>query len=299
MIDDLFEPIAAIPGLNQALMDQAVKDNPEYDRGFVWTAIRQDYRDKVNERWLQVRQFCESNFVSEFRDKEKFNSRLWELNLRYLFESQLIIAPGDGEPDLITYNYVVECVVPDPTGVPDMVFDGKEYDYPTDEIGRRVTAALVAKLAQFTDRTSKTSSRLDYTKTPYLVAVGLPQREFRDAKSMSGMDIVETMLVGAGPLQVTIDWTNNSGKVSVSSRSAMQTRNGTDYDIAYFQRDEWKNISAVMWSAEWLPEIGDIKVLVNPNATIPLSPEAMRVAANTITYTKTDTGYTRDQKLDQ
>lgn len=299
MTDDLFEPIAVIPDITQQLIDDAVKNNPAYDREFVWTAIRQEFRDQVNERWLQVRQFCEPNFVSEFRSKEKFNSRLWELNLRYLLQSNLSRIPGSGEPDVVSDDFVIECVVPDPTGVPDMVFDGKLYDYPTDEIGRRVTAALVAKLAQFSTRATKQNARIDYKATPYIIAVGLPQREFRDAKHMSGMDIVETVLVGAGPLQVTIDWANNTGKVSVSSRSTMQTVNGTDYGIAYFQRDEWKDVSAVLWSAEWLPEIDDIKILLNPNAKVPLDPALLGASPQIITYTKNDVGYTRDQKLNK
>lgn len=299
MINDLFEPIAIIPNLNQQLMDDAVKNNPGYDRGFVWTAIRQKDRDRVNERWAQVKQFCEPNFVTEFRDKEKHHSKLWELNLRYLFAPKLTRKSGNGEPDLIADSFVVECVVPDPTGVPDLVFGFSEYQYPTDEIGRRVTAGLTTKLAQFKTRAAKTNTRVDYSATPYIIAVGLPQREFRDAKSMSGMDIVEAVLVGAGALQVTIDWANNSGKVSVSSRGTMQTRNGTEYGIAYFQQDEWKGVSAVLWSAEWLPEIEDIKILLNPNAAISLDPVALGAKPQIISYTKTDVGYTRDQKFGQ
>lgn len=297
MTDDLFEPVPVIPNITQQLIDDAVVNNPDYNRGFVWAAIRQDFRDQVNQRWAQVKQYCEPTFVTEFRDKDKFYSKLWELNLRYLFADKLTQRPGDGEPDLLADDFVVECGVPDPTGVPDMVFDGREYDYPTDEIGRRVTKVLVDKLAQFNKRLAKTNPKIDYTSTPYIIAVGLPHREFRDAKSMSGMDIVETVLVGAGPLQVTINWVDNSGKVSVASRGTMQTRNGTDYGIAYFQHDEWKDVSAVLWSAEWLPEIKNIKVLLNPNANIPLDTGLLGATPEIITYTKTDTGYTRDQKL--
>lgn len=297
MTDDLFEPIAVIPNITQQLIDDAVRDNPNFDRGFVWAAIRHEFRDQVNERWLKVKQYCEANFVSEFRSKDKFNSRLWELNLRYLFEPKLTRVPGNGEPDVISDDFVIEAVVPDPTGVPDMVFDGRLYNYPTEEIGRRVTASLVAKLGQYNRRLSGPTSRIDYANVPYIIGVGLPQREFRDAKHMSGMDIVETVLVGAGPLQVTIDWANNTGAVSVSSRGSMQTINGADYGIAYFQREEWRGVSAVLWSAEWLPEIGDIKILLNPNTTVPLDPTALGTSPQVITYTKTTTGYTRVQKL--
>lgn len=298
MVDDLFEPIAVIPNITQQLIDDAVKNNPDYDREFVWIAIKQKFRDQVNARWMQVRQFCEPNFVAEFRSKGGFNSRLWELNLRYLFQSKLTRVPGKGEPDIISNDFVIECTVPDPNGVPDLVFGFSEYQYPTDEIGRRVTGALKEKLRQYNEtRIGKPNARIDYASTPYIIAVGLPQREFRDAKHMSGMDIVETVLVGVGPLQVTIDWKKNTGKVSVSSRSTMQTVNGTDYGIAYFQRDEWNGVSAVLWSAEWLPEIGDVKILLNPNAAVPFDPAVLGVTPGVITYTKGKTGYTRDQKL--
>lgn len=299
MPDDLFEPIAVIPSLDQQAIDDAVRDNPDYHGDYVWMAIRGDIRDKVNMRWARVKQFCEPNFVAELRDKDKFYSKMWELNLRYLFADQLTRKPSNSEPDLISDGFVMECVVPDASGVPAPVYDGKLYDYPTDQIGRRATAALVAKLAQFNARAAKQNSRIDYASTPYIIAVGLPQREFRDAKSMSGMDIVETVLVGAGPLQITLDWAKNTGKVSVSSRSTMQTRNGTDYGIAYFQRDEWKGVSAVLWSAEWLPEIDDIKILINPNATILLDPAMLGAKPKIITYTKVDVGYDRDQKLNE
>jgi hypothetical protein len=114
---------------------------------------------------------------------------------------------------------------------------------------------------------------------------------------MNGMDIVEAVLIGAGPLQLTISPDDTKGNMSVSSKGTMTTRNGTEFDIAYFQRDEWKGVSAVIWSAEWLPEVSDIKILLNPNATIQFHPAALGARPQVITYTKTDVGYTRDQKL--
>jgi hypothetical protein len=297
MEDDLFAPIAVIPNINQQLMDDAVTNNPSFDRGFVWMAISQKYRDQVNQRWSVARQYCEPNFVSEFRDKDKFNGRYWELNLRYLYARQLIRIPGSGEPDLIANNYVAECVVPAASDVPDLVFDGLLYQYPTDEIARRVTSALVIKLAQLNTRRARAPGRIDYTSTPYIIALGLPQREFRSAMHMNGMDIIEAVLMGAGPLQLTIGAGGGTGTVGVSSQGTMMTRNGTEFDIAYFQRDEWKDVSAVMWSSEWLPEHGDMKLLLNPNANIPLNPAHISPTPKIITYTRTATGYTRDQPV--
>jgi len=299
MTDDLFEPVAAIPNINsQKQIDDAVKNNPGYHPGFVWIAIRQDLRDKVNARWIAARHLCEPNFVTEFRGKDTYYARLWELNLRYLFASTLTRPPADGEPDLVADNYVVEGGVPAPLDVPDMKFDGQLYTYPTDEIARRATKVLTDKLEQLNRRLANYGSRIDYSTTPYIIAVGLPQREFRDAVHMNGMDIVEAVLIGAGPLQLTISPDGTKGNMSVSSKGTMTTRNGTEFDIAYFQRDEWEGVSAVMWSAEWFPEINDIKILLNPNATVRLGPPALGATPQVITYTKTDVGYTRDQKLD-
>jgi hypothetical protein len=297
MQDDLFEPIAVMPTISQKLIDDAVKKYSNYNRGFVWIAINQKYRDKINERWIKIKQFCETNFVTEFQDEKKFYSKLWELNLRYLFESQLTRKPGKGEPDLILNSLVIECGVPDPNGVPDIVLDGKLYSYPTDEIGRRVTKILTDKFSQFKNRRAENTSLINYGSMPYIIAVGLPQREFRDAKSMSGLDIVETMLIGAGPLQVTIDWADNSGEVSVSSRGTIQTRNGTDYNIAYFQKDEWMEISAVLWSSELIPEINDIKILLNPKAKTPLLLADLSSKIQIFSYTKANNNYVRDQKI--
>jgi hypothetical protein len=298
MTDDLFEPIAAIPAINsQQQIDDAVRDNPTYNPGFVWVAIRQDLRDRVNERWMQIRHLCEPNFITEFRGKDTYYARLWELNLRYLFATALTGAPGDGEPDLVADSFAVEAGVPAPSDVPDLKFDMRLYTYPTDEIARRTTKVLTDKLAQFNRRLTDGGSRIDYSTTPYVIAVGLPQREFRDAVHMNGMDIVEAVLMGAGPLQLTISAGGTKGDVGISSQGTMTTRNGTEFDIAYFQRDEWKGVSAVMWSAEWLPEIDDLKLLLNPNANIPLDPTVLGNTPQVITYTKTDVGYTRDQKL--
>ena len=298
MTDDLFEPVMAIPDISsQKQIDDAVRDNQTFHPGFVWIAIRQDLRDQVNARWAVVKHLCESNFVTEFRGKDTYYARLWELNLRYLFASKLTRAPAEGEPDLVADDYVIEVGVPAPSDVPDMNFDGMLYTYPTDEIARRVTKVLTDKLGQFNRRLAGSGSRIDYSATPYVIAVGLPQREFRDAVHMNGMDIVESVLMGAGPLQLTISADGIRGNVNVSSKGTMTTRNGTEFDIAYFQRDEWKGVSAVLWSAEWLPGIDDIRILLNPNATIPLDPGTLGATPRVITYTKTEVGYNRDKSL--
>jgi hypothetical protein len=296
MTDDLFEPVAVILGINsQQQIDDAVMANSTYHPGFVWIAIREDLRAQVNARWAEVKQFCEANFVTEFRGKNTYYARLWELNLRYLFVAALTIAPSDGEPDLIADSFVIEAGVPAPSDVPDLQLGGRLYTYPTDEIARRTTKVLTDKLAQFNRRLASNRSRIDYSTTPYIIAVGLPQREFRSAVHMNGLDIVESVLMGAGALQLTLSADGTRGDVGVSSQGTMTTRNGTEFDIAYFQRDEWKGVSAVMWYAEWLPELSDVKILLNPNATMPFDPAALGAVPQVLTYTKTAVGYMRDQ----
>jgi len=298
MDDDLFEPVPIVKINEQKDIDDAVAKYGQYDRAFVWHAIREDFRKEVNDRWAIARNYCEDNFVEQFRLKQGFSSRLWELNVRYIFRDSLSRQPNNGEPDIITQDLVVECVVPDPIEVPDMQFDGQLYDYPTEEIGRRVTSAIVEKKNQM-ERRRSTSGSIDYDTTPYVIAVGLPQREFRDAKSMNGLSIVESIMMGAGPLQVTIDQSAGSAEVNISSQGSMTTRNDSEYEIAYFQRDDYKDVSAVLWSTEWTPNEKEIYVLLNPNAKLPIAPSLLPEGVNIITYSKNDDGYARNQKVDE
>jgi len=296
-MDDLFSPVSCIDPKSQKGIDDAVIANPTQQREFVWFAIKPRTRNAVNERWHTAKTFSETNFIREFQAKGNFYQRLWEINARYLLASHLSRKPGNGEPDLISDAFVAECVVPTPAGVPDLRLDGQLYDFPSTEIARRVTAALTAKLGQLNERFGKNEQSIDYSETPYIIALNLPDRHYMGAMGMSGMDIVEEVLIGAGPLQMTIDSASNVATMSVSSRSSIQSLNGSEINTGLFQRDEYKLVSAVLWSNEYLPGLSDLKLMLNPNATVPLDPSVFPEIANTITYTRTDTGYTRDQSL--
>lgn len=296
-MDDLFSPIPCIDPKSQKGIDDAVVAYPAQQREFVWFAIKPRTRDAVNERWQTAKPFSEANFVAEFQAKGNFYNRLWEVNSRHLLAPHLSRKPSDGEPDLISDNFVAECVVPAPTDVPDLRLDGQLYDFPSVEIARRVTAALTTKLGQLNQRLRKSQQRIDYSQTPYIIAINLPDRNYMGAMGMTGMDIIEEVLIGAGPLQMTIDSANNTATMSVSSRSSIQSRNGSEINTGLFQRDEYKPVSAVLWSNEYLPELSDLKLMLNPNAIVPLDPLVFPEIDNLITYSRTATGFTRDQQL--
>lgn len=299
MDNDLFEPINPIsqePSQNE--IDLAIAKYQQYHPDYVWAGIRTDIRDELNQRWITVRDYCEQNFATELSDKEKYDSRLWELNCRYIFQDQLVRRPKDGEPDIISDDFLIECVVPAPNGVPKPLYDGSLVDYPTDQIARRITQALVDKLAQLEARLANTSATLDYNSKPYIIAIGLPQAEYLSATHMNGMDITEAILIGAGPLQITINTDGSNARLNVSSQQSIKAKSGAVIPTAYFQRSEWNKVSAVMWSADWLTKATDLKVFLNPNASVPLDPSSLGVDAQIISYTKQTDGYTRDQKLE-
>ncbi len=298
MTDDLFEPVTCIDPKTQKEIDDAVKNNPDFQRDFVWMAIRPNIRAEINKRWQAVRDFSESNFVTEFREKEKFYSRLWELNLRYLLQEHLSRVPASAEPDIIADTYVIECVVPAPTDVPELKLDGQLYNFPDEEIARRITTAVGSKHSQLINRVSNSSQRIDYTNTPYVVAICLPESNYMGALGKSGMNIVEEMVMGIGPIQITIDSVNNTATSSISSRSSITTRNGNQIEIGFFQKEEYKNVSAILWTTEYLPEQRDLRILLNPNADISLADNSLlEIVINFVTYTKTETDYTRNQPI--
>lgn len=297
MIQDLFEPVECIDPKSQKEIDDAVKNNPTYQRDFVWMAIRPDIRAEINKRWQAVRVFSESNFVNEFRVKDKFYSKLWELNLRFLLKQQLSRKPGSGEPDVISESYVAECVVPAPTDVPELRLDGRMYDYPDEEIARRITTAINSKHEQLQTRMRSSQTRIDYSSTPYVIALCLPESNYMRAMGKSGMSIVEEMIMGIGPIQITINSATNTATSSISSRSTITTRNGSQIEIGYFQKDEYKDVSAVLWTTEYLPEPRDLKILLNPNANVPLDGNSLLDIVQAITYTKNSDSYTRNQPL--
>jgi|GEM_PF-2235411 len=300
MIDDLFEPITPVSARpNQNEIDSAAIQYPQYHPNYVWAGIRTDIREKMNHRWMAVRTYCERNFPIEFREVGKYDSKLWELNCRYLLREKLSRAPRVSEPDIISDNFVIECVVPAPIGVPVPVYDGRLVDYPTDQISRRVTSALVGKLAQLERRTASSNTILDYDSIPYIIGLALTQANYLSAQHMNGMDIAEALLMGAGPLQITINADGSNGRMSIASQNSITANSGADIPTAYFQRDEWNKVSAVIWTSEWLPEESDLKVLLNPNANIPLDPTSIGIDAQVISYSRLTDSYTRDQRLNQ
>ena len=299
MTDDLFEPIRPISARpSQAEIDSAALEYPQYNPNYVWAGIRADIREDINRRWVAIKNYCERNFITEFREIEKHNSKLWELNCRYLLREKLDRAPRSGEPDIISDDFLIECVVPAPNGVPTPVYDGRLFDYPTDQISRRVTSALVDKLAQLEKRIANSSSSLSYNSTPYIIGLGLTQSSYLSAKHMNGMDIAEAILIGAGPLQITIDADGSNGRMGIASQYAITTSSGVEIPTAYFQRDEWNKVSAVMWSSDWFPNESDLKVLLNPNADVPLNTANLGIDVQIISYTRDTNGYTRDQRLE-
>lgn len=299
MSDDLFEPIRPISARpSQHEIDSAVLEYPQYHPNYVWAGIRTDIREKINRRWVAVRNYCERNFPTEFREIGKYDSKLWELNCRYLLRAKLSRGSRGGEPDVISDDFLVECVVPAPNGVPVPIYDGRLVDYPTDQISRRVTSALVDKLAQLGRRIANPST-LNYDSTPYIIGLGLTQASYLSAQHMNGMDITEAVLIGAGPLQITINADGSNGRMSIASQHSITTSSGVEIPTAYFQRDEWKKVSAVMWTSDWFPEAQDLKIFLNPNAEVPLDPTNLGITAQVISYTQQeDSSYIRDQRLD-
>lgn len=297
-MNDLFEPIEVIsdrPTQNE--IDSAVAEYPQYDKNYVWAGIRSDIRDNMNSRWNAIKAFCESDFSSEFRQIDQHHSRLWELNCRYLLKDKLLRTPRPGEPDIIAKDFVIECTVPMPTGVPELHYDGRLFDFPTDQISRRVTSVLVEKLAQFERRLANTNASINYENTPYIIGIALTHPNFLSSMHMNGMDIPEAVLMGAGPLQITINGDGSQGKMSIATQHSITASGGAEIPTAFFQRDEWKKVSAVLWSTKWFPEENDIKVLLNPNANIRFNPDNLGINAVVISYTKVREGYNRDQRL--
>lgn len=301
MSDDLFEPIRPVSARpSQEEIDTAVLEYPQYHPNYVWAGIRTDIRENMNSRWVAIKDYCERNFPVEFKEIGKHDSKLWELNCRYLLREKLSRSPRSSEPDIISDDFLIECVVPAPNGVPTPIYDGRLSDYPTDQISRRVTTALVDKLAQFERRIANPNTVLEYGSTAYIIGLGLTQANYLSAQHMNGMDIAEAILIGAGPLQITINRDGSNGRMSIASQHSITTSSGVEIPTAYFQRDEWNKVSAVMWTSEWFPEDSDLKVFLNPNATIPLDPASLGIDAQIISYTRqADSGYTRDQRLDQ
>lgn len=294
---DLFSPVPCIDPKTQKDIDDAVVRYAAQQREFVWFAIKPRTRNEVNQRWQIVEPFSEANFIQEFQAKGNFYNRLWELNARYLLVRHLARKPRDGEPDLISNDFVAECVVPAPTDVPDLRLDGKLYDFPSLEITRRITAALDAKLRQLKLRLDRSKQQIDYGRIPYVIAINLPDRHYRGAKGMSGMDMVEEVLIGAGPIQITFDRLKNTATASISTRTTIQSRNDSEINVGLFQHDEYKYVSAVLWSNEYMPELSDLKIMLNPNANVPIDQSIFPEIDNIITYTRTDTSYVRDQQL--
>ena len=104
--------------------------------------------------------------------------------------------------------------------------------------------------------------------------------------------------MGAGPVTISLDENFQQVGSDIAPMYSMHSRSGAEYDVAYFQRDDWKDVSAVIWSSELMPEKGDISLLFNPNATLPLTPEDIGIEGlNYISYTRTETGFSRDQPL--
>ena len=300
MPDDLFEPIEPISARpTQEEIDSAALAYPQFNSNYVWAGIRTDIRENINQRWLGVREYCERNFVTEFREVEKHSSKLWELNCRYLLRDKLSRPPRSSEPDVISDDFLIECVVPAPIGVPTPIYDGTPFDYPTDQISRRVTSALVDKLAQLERRAGNAASNLDYSSTPYVIGLGLTQSNYLSARHMNGMDIAEAILIGAGPLQITINADGSNGRMNIASQHAITTTSGMEIPTAYFQREVWNKVSAVMWTSDWFPEESDLKLFLNPNADIPLNPVNLGIDVEIISYTRDTEGYTRDQRLNQ
>jgi hypothetical protein len=296
-VSDLFEPIDYPEPNSQAEIDNAVKKYPLLQRDFVWIGIIPEYRKEINKRWGVVKGFCEKNFVQEFRSTGKFYSNLWELNLRYLLLNKLTRRAVAGEPDLITNKYVVECVVPLPIDVPELKLDGKLYDFPTNEIYRRISTSLNSKQEQLMKRRQRKQRGIDYDTTPYIIALCLPESNYMGAGGKSGLNMVEEVLMGAKEVQVKVNLDTKRAITSIAPLGTITSSQDKEIEVAYFQRDRWKPVAAVIWCTEYLPKASDLRIVFNPNAAVPLSPKDIPEIQNIATYKKTKIGYDRDQKI--
>ena len=269
----------------QSQLENIIKKYSSYDRRYVASAVRKEFRIENELKWNIFKNFADDNYIDQFRRPGQYLQKLWEMNLGLLINSQTNLArkPKAGEPDIITKYFTIECVCPEPKGVPEMVFNSIEDNVPfiaskvpQDEIILRITPAFDSKWKQYWQRKKDSSwAQKDYKDLPYVIALSLADMGCYPISSTSGLNLVEDVLMGVGNCVIYVDEITKALELGVVTRPTVHKKLKVDIPLGRFQKRMYSGISAVIWSSKENPTDDEVFVVHNPLSTKELSSDLL------------------------
>lgn len=282
---DLFQHNFPSCKTNKGLIELQEK-NSHLDRYYIASLVSNDRRVLFEDCYKIYEPYKDSNFLTEI--PTRFHQRTWEMYLGTLFVKNgklLKKDRGDSQADLqvLTPNLIhIECTAvthgdpTNPDSVPKMRF-ATDIDHlfvddvPEDKILLRITQALNDKRKQYTARIS--DKRVS-EKDPYIIAIntgemGYPEHLPRILKAVFGVGYL-TLRMRENGLPIA----NPSS--FWSRRETISKVNKTDVDMTFFEKEENRGISAVIYSNvdvlnHLMGHQNDLILVHNPLATNPIS----------------------------
>lgn len=262
------------------------ESNPKLDPYYIASSVIEERRSLFNMCYSLFEPYKDSNFLKEI--KTNFHQRTWEMYLGYFCLThnkqlkEIGTAEGNADIEIIAGEnpIFIECTAVthgDPSNadrVPEMhISDINNIvvrDVPEDKILLRITQSLNEKLKQYNQRLADQRVEPD---SPYIVAIntgelGHPEHIPRILKAVFGIGYLTLrMRENGNPIPNPPSFW--------SRRQIISKTSGVDIEMTFFEKEESKGISAVIYSNDIVlhhltnPERGLILVH-NPLASNPI-----------------------------
>lgn len=287
---------------------------------------KDDIRKFLDHIVCEINPFCGDENIEQ-RFQESFHSFTWQFYLGYLLKSaghQLKKTASEGPDYILTNGTLVEAVlctrgegqnrtfaVTDME--PEEVYPGfKLYpavsrEFPDPKIVLRITSSIRDKLVQFLKW--KEAKIID-PSSPYIIGVNALLLE--GAVDSPEYSYGARVCFGLGPTQMSIPVRldrkhkieDSNITTSIRFDSHIKKHNGQNVLTSLFFDDEYKDVSAIAFSAHYIGNVlhdpgRDVEIIVNPKATNPINIDDYKAFKRTFVVFSEDRSSFTVQKLER
>lgn len=269
---------------------------------------KDDVRKFLDHVVAVVSPFCGDENIEQ-RFQESFNSFSWQFYLGYLFKNygvELKKATATGPDYILMDGTILEAVLctrgegenrtfavtdmePEEVQPGYKIYPVVSRQFPDPKVILRITSSIRYKLNQYL---KWRDSKIIDPKSPYIIGVNAMLLE--DAVSAPEYSYGARVCFGLGPTQMSIpvrlgkNQKIDESKITTSIRfdSHIKKHNGEDILTSIFFDDEYRDVSAIAFSAHYVGNVlddpgRDVEIIFNPNARNPIELKDYKVFRRT------------------
>jgi len=287
---------------------------------------KEDIRLFINQIVEEMSPYCGDENIEQ-RFQENFHSFTWQFYLGYLLKTaglELSKAASEGPDHILSNDTIIEAVLctrgegenrtfaatdmePEEVQPGFKIYPAVSREFPDSKVILRITSSIRDKLKQYS---KWREANVVKSTSPYIIGVNALLLE--DAVSSPEYSYGARVCFGLGPTQMSIPVrTHKDQKIDESNITAtirfdshIKKHNGQSIQSSLFFDDEYRDISAIAFSAHYIGNVlndpgRDVEIIINPNANNPIDKNDYKAFKRTFVGFSEDRSSFTVHKLDR